>query len=80
MSKGGWKMLYPELLKLMAYKGMARKDLAKILNITPQALSKKMLGRTDFKRSEMQIVKEYFLDICPDITMDQIFEQNIFLP
>lgn len=73
-------MLYPELLKLMAYKGMARKDLAKILNITPQALSKKMLGRTDFKRSEMQIVKEYFLDICPDITMDQIFEQNIFLP
>ncbi|MDI9486674.1 MAG: helix-turn-helix transcriptional regulator [Bacillota bacterium] len=73
-------MLYPELLKLMAYKGMARKDLAKILNITPQALSKKMLGRTEFKRNEMQRIKKYFQDVSPGITMDQIFEQNIFLP
>lgn len=80
MSKGGGKVLYPELLKLLAYKGMTKKDLAKVLGITPQALRKKMVGKTDFKRGEMQIVKEYFLDICPDITMDQIFEQNIFLP
>ena len=73
-------MLYPELLKLMAYKGMTKKDLAKVLGITPQALGKKMLGKTEFRRDEMQKIKEHFQDICPDITMDQIFERNIFLP
>ena len=76
MSKGGGKVLYPELLKMLAYKGMTKKDLAKVLGITPQLMG----GKTDFKRNEMQIVKEHFQDICPDITMDQIFERNIFLP
>lgn len=73
-------MLYPELLKLLAYKGMTKKDLAKVLGITPQALGKKLAGKTDFKLEEMKKIKEHFQDICPDITMDKIFEVNIFYP
>ena len=73
-------MVYPELHKLMAYKNLMIKDIAWIMGITPQAASKKLLGQTEFKRSEMQKIREYFKELFPDITMDQIFEVNIFLP
>lgn len=76
----GDKMVFPELHKLMAYKNMTLKDLAWVMGITPQATSKKITGQTEFKRSEMQKVKNHFKDLFPDITMDKIFEVNIFLP
>jgi DNA-binding XRE family transcriptional regulator len=72
--------MFPELIKLMAIKKMYQSDLAKVLGISQQALSLKMIGESEFKRNEMIKIKEYFSDVCPNITMDQIFEANIFLP
>ncbi len=72
-------MIYPELAKLMAIKRMTQTDLGTVVGCTQQAISYKLIGRTDFKLSEMQKIKGYFKDVCPDITMDKIFEENIFL-
>jgi predicted transcriptional regulator len=72
--------MYPELIKLMAYKHVNQTDLAKILGIAQQSVSCKMSGKTDFKRSEMIKLKEYFSDVCPSITMDKLFTNDIFLP
>lgn len=71
--------MYPELIKLMAHNSMKHKDLASILGISQQATSKKIKGQTDFKRTEMQKVREYFKKSYPEITMDQIFTCYIFL-
>jgi predicted transcriptional regulator len=71
--------MYPELAKLMAYRNMKHKDIASILGISQQAISKKLKGETEFRYSEMQKIKEYFKKDYPDITMDQIFTRDIFL-
>ena len=71
--------MYPILRTLMSCKSMKQKDLAKLLCITPQAVSKKMSGATDFKRSEMQKIRDHFKDIYPEVKMDDIFGENIFL-
>jgi hypothetical protein len=73
-------MIFPELARLMAYKRMFIKDLAKVIGCSTQATSKKLKGEAEFKRSEMQKIKEYFSDIFPELTMDEIFKENIFLP
>lgn len=73
-------MAYPELIKLMAYKNMRQKDLGKVIGCTQQATSQKLKGVTEFKRSEMIKIKEEFQDIFPEITIDEIFKENIFLP
>lgn len=73
-------MIYPELAKLMAIKRMTQTDLGKVIGRTQQATSKKLNGETDFKKKEMQAIKEHFKDVIPDINMDAIFEENIFLP
>lgn len=72
--------MYPELLKLMGYKNMKHKDLAKIIGVSQQAASRKLKGEADFKRSEMQKIKAFFQNDFPGITMDQIFTTEIFLP
>jgi predicted transcriptional regulator len=76
--RGGYTV-YPELIKLMAYMNMKHKDLGAILGISQQATSKKIKGESDFKRGEMQKIKEYFKKTFPEITMDQIFTKDIFL-
>jgi len=63
----------------MAYMNMKHKDLGAILGISQQATSKKIKGESDFKRGEMQKIKEYFKKTFPEITMDQIFTKDIFL-
>jgi predicted transcriptional regulator len=75
----GYKM-YPELLKLMGCKRMKHKELAKIIGVSQQATSKKIRGETEFRRSEMQKIRDYFKEYYPTITMDQIFTNDIFLP
>lgn len=71
-------MIYPEIARLMACKKMNQTSLAKVLNISQQAVSKKLNGDSDFKRREMIAIKNHFADIAPDITMEKLFE--IFLP
>ena len=72
-------MLFPEIAKLMAIKRMTQSDFAKIIGCTQQAASFKLNGKSPFKREEMKAVREYFKDVAPSITMDEIFEENIFL-
>jgi len=71
--------MYPELAKLMAFRNMKHKDIAAILDVSQQAASLKLKGKTEFKRSEMLKIKEYFKSYYPEITMDQIFTLDIFL-
>lgn len=75
-------MIFPELAKLMAFEKMRQKDLGNILGISQQSTALKLNGKTDFSRKEMQVIKEHFKKNYPDITMDQIFteEVEIFLP
>jgi predicted transcriptional regulator len=75
-------MIFPELAKLMAFEKMRQKDLGDILGISQQSTALKLNGKTDFSRKEMQLIKNHFRKNYPDITMDQIFteEVEIFLP
>jgi predicted transcriptional regulator len=75
----GGDEVYPELNKLMAYKGLKHKDIAKVLGISQQAMSKKIKGETEFKYSDMQKIKAFFQKDYPEITLEQIFTKDIFL-
>ena len=72
--------MFPELHKLMALLDLKQKDLAKIAGTSQQAMSKKLSGKTDLKRREMQKIKEYIRQYYPEITVDQIFTTDVFLP
>ena len=71
--------MYPELIKLMSVEHMKHKHLGSLLGISQQSASKKIKGESDFKRGEMQKIKEHFSKKYPNITMDQIFTKDIFL-
>lgn len=71
---------YPELLKLKACKRLTDKDLAKIVGVTQQTMSRKLRGESEFKRSEMQKIKEFFQKDFSEITVDKLFIQEIILP
>lgn len=72
--------MYPELMKLKAYKRLSTKDLAKIVGITQQSMSRKLRGLNEFKKSEMKKLNDYFKKYFPEITMDKLFTEEIFLP
>jgi predicted transcriptional regulator len=71
-------MIFPEVAKLMAYKKMRHKDLADVIGISQQAVTQKLNGETEFKRSEMIKTQKHFSDIAPNVTMDELFK--IFRP
>ena len=75
-------MVFPELAKLMALKKMTHKSLAEVVGCKQQAMTKKLNGETEFKRSEMIALKSYFLKEFPNqaITMENLFTEDIFLP
>lgn len=70
--------IYPEIAKCMACKQLNQKDLADLLGISQQAISQKLKGKTEFRRSEMVVLREDFKEVYPEITMDKLFQ--IFLP
>jgi predicted transcriptional regulator len=78
--KGGDMMIFPKLAGLMAVNKMSHKQLSKIIGCSQQAASKKLDGKIEFKRSEMQKIKRYFQSIDPNVTVDELFEEYIFLP
>ncbi len=71
--------MFPELIKLMAVNDMSHKQLGEIFGVSQQATTLKIKGVHEFKRSEMQKIKEYFLKIYPGVTMDNLFTTEIFL-
>lgn len=71
--------MFPELIKLMAINGISHKKMGEIIGVSQQATTKKIKGEHEFKRSEMQKIKEYFLVMYPNATMDNLFTTEIFL-
>ncbi len=56
---------YPNLEAEIAKRGIKKKDLACKLNLTPKALSNKLIGKTDFWLSEVMVIHSIFPDIEP---------------
>lgn len=59
-------MAAQEIKVALAKKNMTQQDLAKLLNISTNSLSKKMNGKVSFKLSEAQAIVEY-LEVEPSI-------------
>ena len=57
------RAVYPILESKIAEKGIAKKDIAQKLGITPRALSKKLKGETNFTLTEGLFIHKLFADI-----------------
>lgn len=57
------RAVYPILESKIAEKGIAKKDIAQKLGITPRALSKKLKGETNFTLTEGLSIYKLFADI-----------------
>jgi len=66
---------FPNLSILMASVGMSKKDLAKIIDKAPSAITQKMSGSRDFKLTEIEAISEHFKKLFPerDLTIGYIF-------
>lgn len=66
---------FPNLAILMASIGMSKKDLAGIIGKAPSAVTEKLVGKTDFKLTEVEAITEHFRKIFPerDLTVQYIF-------
>ena len=71
------QMIYPEIAKYMAIKRVNQKELAGYIGISQQSLSVKLIGKADFRLSEVTAIRDYFRNANPDITMDKLFEKNL---
>lgn len=59
---------------LMINYGIADIDLAKELKLSLKAVRNRLLGKTDFKRNEMILVKKKFF---PNYSMEQLFDDSM---
>ncbi|WPC08809.1 hypothetical protein [Globicatella sp. PHS-GS-PNBC-21-1553] len=59
--------------RLRKYKGMTQTDMANHLGISLQAYWKKEKGLTPFSDREKVVVRNFFNDEFPGITIDDIF-------
>lgn len=63
-------VVYPTLEGKLAERGILKKDLADVLNITPRALGDKLNGKTQFTWGEVARMQQiYFADITLDVLM-----------
>lgn len=60
----------------MINKGVTDEHLAETLNLPLKPVRNRLLGITEFKRSEMLNIKRF---VFPDYTLDQIFNDEIDL-
>jgi DNA-binding Xre family transcriptional regulator len=54
------KRKYPGLVAEMVIQGETQKELAKVIGITPMAMSYKMTGKNDFTISEVEKICEHY--------------------
>lgn len=64
-------MMFKNLRAEMAREGLLGKDIAGAIGVTAQCFYDKMSGRTEFKRSEMQKIKDLFFR---EMKIDDLFE------
>lgn len=67
------QIIYPEIAKYLAVKNITQKELAEKIDLSPQMLSLKLIGKADFRRSEMIAIRDFFRTADPEITMDKLF-------
>ena len=66
--------MYKNLQILMINNNIDEKDIAVALNWTLKAIQHRFKGNTEFKRSEMLIIKK---NLFPTYTLDQLFDDDI---
>lgn len=66
--------MYKNLQILMINEKVSEKDLAEDLNLTTKAIKYRLSGETEFKRSEMLIIKKKSF---PNYTLDQLFDDEV---
>jgi len=66
---------FPNLSILMASVGMSKKDLSKIIQKAPSAVTQKLIGNTEFKFTEIEAITLHFQKLFPErnLTMQYIF-------
>lgn len=63
---------YPMLEAEISKAGIKKQDIAKKLNLTPRALSRKMTGECDFWWKEVIIIQSIF----PAVPIEKLFEHS----
>jgi len=58
----------------MINNNVKEEDIATALDITVKAVQHRLKGNTEFKRSEMLIIKK---NLFPNYTLDQLFDDDI---
>lgn len=66
--------MYKNLQILMINNNIKEEDIATALDITVKAVQHRLKGNTEFKRSEMLIIKK---NLFPNYTLDQLFDDDI---
>jgi len=66
--------VYKNLQILMINNNVKEEDIATALDITVKAVQHRLKGNTEFKRSEMLIIKK---NLFPNYTLDQLFDDDI---
>ncbi len=66
--------MYKNLQILMINNNIDEKNIADTLNLTLKAVQHRLRGNTEFKRSEMLIIKK---KLFPTYTLDQLFDDDI---
>lgn len=66
--------MYKNLQILMINNNVSDEDISKVLGITIKAVRHRLNGNTEFKRSEMLVIKK---QLFPNYTLDQLFDDDI---
>lgn len=65
------RVKYPELASEMAKRGEKQKVLAKLLDVTPACISRKLAGKTEWTISEVEKLCKYY-----NKDFYELFKQN----
>ena len=71
IAKGG-KMMFKNLLAEMARRDINNIDLSRLLKLTPNTISRKMTGKSEFTRKEMFTIRDNFF---PELTIEYLFQE-----
>lgn len=67
--------MFKNLRAEMAREGLSGNAIAKEIGITGRSFSNKILGNSEFTRSEMQKIKQFFKkQFARDLTLEYLFE------
>lgn len=65
-----------KLLGMRKAVGVTQTEISNYLNISQTTFSKKELGKSEFKKTEMEKITAFFKKYYPNITLEEIFFDN----